>query len=276
MTRARSGVLAEASKLGAFLRRDFLVRLSYRTALISDWINLFAQALVFSFGSKLVHPIHLAGVGRTTYIAYVTVGIAVAGFMALGLARLVSAIQQEQLLGTLESLMVTPTTASVVLLGSVVYDMIYVPIRTVVFLIIVSIVFNVSFAASGYVPAILILATFIPFVWGLGSIASASILTYRRGSGQIGLVTFALTFTSGAYFPLALFPSWVASLARLNPIAIAITGMRAQLIGDAGWHDALVTMAKLVPFSAITLLLGLYAFRLAMRRERRLGTLGLY
>jgi ABC-2 type transport system permease protein len=276
VTRARSGVLAEASKLGAFLRRDFLVRLSYRTALISDWINLFAQALVFSFVSKLVHPIHLAGVGRTTYIAYVTVGIAVAGFMALGLARLVSAIQQEQLLGTLESLMVTPTTASVVLLGSVVYDMIYVPIRTVVFLIIVSIVFNVSFAASGYVPAILILATFIPFVWGLGSIASASILTYRRGSGQIGLVTFALTFTSGAYFPLALFPSWVASLARLNPIAIAITGMRAQLIGDAGWHDALVTMAKLVPFSAITLLLGLYAFRLAMRRERRLGTLGLY
>ena len=101
----------------------------------------------------------------------------------MGLARLVSAIQQEQLLGTLESLMVTPTTASVVLLGSVVYDLIYVPIRTVVFLIIVSIVFNVSFAASGYVPAILILATFIPFVWGLGSIASASILTYRRGSG---------------------------------------------------------------------------------------------
>ncbi len=276
MTRARSGVLAEASKLGAFLRRDFLVRLSYRTALISDWINLFAQALVFSFVSKLVHPIHLSGVGRTTYIAYVTVGIAVAGFMALGLARLVSAIQQEQLLGTLESLMVTPTTSSVVLLGSVVYDMIYVPIRTVVFLIIVSIVFNVSFAASGYVPAILILATFIPFVWGLGSIASASILTFRRGSGQIGLVIFVLTFTSGAYFPLALFPSWVASLARLNPIAIAITGMRAQLIGDAGWHDALVTMAKLVPFSAITLLLGLYAFRLAMRRERRLGTLGLY
>jgi hypothetical protein len=28
--------------------------------------------------------------------------------------------------------------------------------------------------------------------------------------------------------------------------------------------------------STISLLLGLYAFRLAMRRERRLGTLGLY
>ena len=152
MTGGRSGALAEASKLGAFLRRDLLVRLSYRGAIISDWINLFAQALVFSFVSKLVHPIHLNGGGRTTYIAYVTVGIAVAGFMAVGLARLVSAIQQEQSLGTLESLMVTPTTASVILLGSVVYDLIYVPFRTVIFLIIVSIVFDVSFAASGLRP----------------------------------------------------------------------------------------------------------------------------
>ena len=97
----------------------------------------FRQALVFSFVSKLVHPIHINGGGRTSYIAFVTVGIAVAGFMAVGLARLVSAIQQEQSLGTLESLMVTPTTASVVLLGSVIYDLIYVPFRTVISLIIV-------------------------------------------------------------------------------------------------------------------------------------------
>jgi ABC-2 type transport system permease protein len=276
VTPGRSGALAETYKLGAFLRRDLLVRLSYRGAIISDWINLFAQALVFSFVSKLVHPIHINGGGRTSYIAFVTVGIAVAGFMAVGLARLVSAIQQEQSLGTLESLMVTPTTASVILLGSVVYDLIYVPFRTVIFLIIVSIVFNVSFAASGYIPALLILAAFIPFVWGIGSISSAGVLTFRRGSGAIGFLTFALTFTSGAYFPLTLFPSWVAPLARINPIGIAITGMRAQLIGGAGWDDALVTIAKLVPLSGLTLMLGLYAFRLAMRRERRLGTLGLY
>jgi len=231
VTGPRSGALAEAFKLGAFFRRDLLVRLSYRGAIISDWINLFAQALVFSFVSKLVHPIHLSGGFRTSYIAYVTVGIAVAGFMAVGLARLVSAIQQEQSLGTLESLMVTPTTASVVLLGSVIYDLIYVPFRTVIFLIIVSLVFNVSFAARGYIPTLLILATFIPFVWGLGSIASAGVLTFRRGSGAIGFLAFALTFTSGAYFPLALFPSWVAPLAKINPIGIAITGMRAQLIG---------------------------------------------
>jgi ABC-type polysaccharide/polyol phosphate export permease len=117
---------------------------------------------------------------------------------------------------------------------------------------------------------------FIPFVWGLGSIAAASVLTFRRGSGVLGFGTFALTFSSGAYFPLTLFPSWVATVARLNPIAVAVSAMRDQLIGGVGWSDAALAVAKLVPMSGVTLALGLLAFRLAMRRERRLGTLGLY
>jgi ABC-2 type transport system permease protein len=279
VTGSQPNPVAEMAKLGAFMRRDVLTRLSYRTAILADWFSLFSQALVFSFVSKIVNPARLpttAGGQRTTYIAYVAVGIAVSGFLALGLARLVGAIRQEQFMGTLESLMVTPTTASVILLGSVVYDLVYVPIRTVIFLVIVSIWFDVNFAAGGYLPALIILAAFIPFVWGLGSIASASVLTFRRGSGVLGFGTFALTFTSGAYFPLGLFPSWVETLARLNPIAVAITGMRDQLIGGAGWGDAAIVLAKLVPMSAGSLLVGLVAFRLAMRRERRLGTLGLY
>jgi ABC-2 type transport system permease protein len=278
VSRGRSRSYAEVSKLGAFLRRDVLVRLSYRTALLSDWFSLFAQAFVFSFVSKLVDPTRLPASGgqRASYIAYVAVGIAVSGFLAVGLARLVAAVRQEQFMGTLESVMVTPTTSTTILLGSVIYDMIYVPIRTVIFLVIVSIWFDVSFAASGYAPALLILAAFIPFVWGIGSVASASVLTFRRGSGVIGFGTFALTFTSGAYFPLSLLPDWVETLANLNPIAVAITGMREQLLGGAGWVDAAGVLAKLVPMSAVSLLLGLYAFRLAMRRERRLGTLGLY
>jgi ABC-2 type transport system permease protein len=278
VSRRTSNSLAELSKLGAFLRRDVLVRLSYRTALLSDWFNLIAQAFLFSFVSKLVDPSRLptASGDRSSYLAYVTVGIAVSGFLAIGLARLVAAVRQEQLLGTLESVMVTPTTATTILLGSVIYDIIYVPIRTVIFLAVVSLWFNVNFAGSGYLPALLILAAFIPFVWGIGSVASATVLTFRRGSGVIGIGTFALTFTSGAYFPLTLFPSWVESLSKLNPIGVAITGMRDQLIGGAGWADAAAVLAKLVPMSALSLLVGLYAFRLAMRRERRLGTLGLY
>jgi ABC-2 type transport system permease protein len=81
---------------------------------------------------------------------------------------------------------------------------------------------------------------------------------------------------SGVYFPIDLLPGWLQTAAELNPIALAIEGMREALLGDAPASDAFRTAAILVPMSAVSLLLGMLAFRLAVRRELRRGSLGLY
>jgi hypothetical protein len=52
--------------------------------------------------------------------------------------------------------------------------------------------------------------------------------------------------------------------------------MRDSLLGDASLRSVLPTVALLIPCSLASLALGLGAFRLAVRRERRRGTLGLY
>jgi hypothetical protein len=52
--------------------------------------------------------------------------------------------------------------------------------------------------------------------------------------------------------------------------------MRESLLGNAGTTDALVAAAEILPFSVLSLLGGLWIFRLALRRERRFGTIGLY
>jgi ABC-2 type transport system permease protein len=81
---------------------------------------------------------------------------------------------------------------------------------------------------------------------------------------------------SGVYFPIDLLPGWLQTAAELNPIALAIEGMREALLGDAPASDAFRTAAIIVPMSAVSLLLGMLAFRLAVRRELRRGSLGLY
>ena len=65
-------------------------------------------------------------------------------------------------------------------------------------------------------------------------------------------------------------------IAAWNPLAIAIDGVREALLGGAGWSEALADIAVLIPLSAVTLALGVCLFRLALDRERRLGTLGMY
>jgi ABC-type polysaccharide/polyol phosphate export permease len=101
-------------------------------------------------------------------------------------------------------------------------------------------------------------------------------LTFRRGSGAVGLGTATLTLASGAYFPLDLLPPWVSGIAAANPLAIAIEGMRKAVLGGAGWSETATSAAVLLPWSAVTLAAGAFAFKLALARERRNGTLGLY
>ena len=268
----------ELRKLPAFVRRDFIVAWSYRLPFVGDWIGLALQAFMFYFVGLIVDPAKLPSFGGspTSYMEFVAVGIAISAFLTLALGRVAVGMQQEQFAGTLESLLMTPTSPATVQLGSVVYDLIYIPIRTAIFLVIIAFAFGLDFHASGLLPALVVLLVFIPFVWGLGVASAGATLTFRRGSGIVGLASTVLVLFSGAFYPLDVLPGWVATIAELNPITIAVEGMREPLLAGTGWEDVGKAAAILVPLSAVSLAVGFYAFRAALRRERRQGTLGLY
>jgi ABC-2 type transport system permease protein len=271
-------MLVEAGKLGAFFRRDFLIALSYKMAFISDAVSLLLQAVVFSFMGKLIDPQRLPSFGghRSSYMEFVAIGISLGAFVQLGLGRVAHAVRQEQMIGTLEALLMTPTKVTTIQLGSVVYDLFYIPLRTAAFLAVLGATFGLHFHLAGFLPALAMLLLFIPFVWGLGVLSAAAMLTYRRGGSGVGFIGLVLTLGSGAYFPVSVLPSWAQVIARVNPITTAVDGMREVLIGNEGWTHAGSICLQLGPAAVISLTIGFLAFRLALRRERLRGTLGLY
>lgn len=273
-----SALAVELLKLPAFVRRDFLVAWSYRLSFVSDIVNLAGQIVVFYFIGQLVDSSKLPTFGgsEVTYLEFAAVGIAVGVFIQFGLDRVSAAMRGEQLMGTLESVLVTPTAPATVQLGSVAFDLVYVPLRTAIFLGGITLAFGLHFSASGLLPALLLLIAFIPFVWGLGVFTAALLLTFRRGGGFVGLGVVILGLLSGVYFPLELLPGWLPEVAAANPVAMAINGMRDALLGGATLTDVAPTIALILPLSAVSLAAGLGAFRLSVRRERRRGTLGLY
>jgi ABC-2 type transport system permease protein len=273
-----AAIREDLRKVPAFSRRDLLVMWSYRMSFFSDWLSLFGQIVVFYFVGRLVDPAKLPtyGSGPATYVEFVAIGLVFSSFMQVSLARVASVIRQEQLMGTLESLLLTPTAPAMIQLGSVVFDLLYVPLRSAVFLTLVSWLLDVHFAAGGLLPAAAIVIAFIPFVWGLGVASAAGVLTFKRGFAAVGLGGTALSIGSGTYFPIASLPSWLAPIARLNPLAFALEATRKSLLGHGGWAVAWPTIAVLIPAGAVSLVLGTIAFRAALARERRRGTLGLY
>jgi ABC-2 type transport system permease protein len=268
----------ELGKLAAFVRRDLLVLFSYRLAFLSDIANLAFQSVTFYFVGRMINPDTLPEYSgeQASYMAFVGIGIALGAFMQIGLGRVVAAIRSEQVLGTLESLFMTPTRPLTIQVGLVVYDLIYVPVRTAVFLAIIMGVFGVRFDLGAVLPSLAVLLAFIPMVWGLGMIGAAAVLTFRRGGGIVGFVAAAVSIASGAYFPLDLFPESFVRILELSPVAVAFESTRNALIGGAGMVETLPDVLYLMSVAVVLLAAGLWAVRAAIERERRMGTLSHY
>jgi ABC-2 type transport system permease protein len=265
-------------KLFAFLRRDALTAWSYRIAFFSEWAQLAFQVALFYMLGRIVDPSRLPEYGgtRATYMEFAAVGIAVSVFVSIAVARIAAQIRNEQLAGTLEALLLTPTSATTIQLGSVVYDLLYVPVRTGIFLLVIGLGFGLRFHADGIAPAAAILLVFLPFAWGLGVMSAAATLTVRRGTSAVFAVLTLLTLGSGSYFPLSVLPHWLQSAARANPLALVVSGMRRALLAGMTPAELGRTVAVLAAVSVGAVAVGGAAFSLALRRERRKGTLGQY
>ena len=268
----------ELRKVPAFLRRDFLLAWSYKVAFFSDILNMVFQLALFYFVGRLVDPSRLPTFHgtRATYVEFVTVGIALSSLLQLGLGRGVASLRDEQLMGTLEPLLMTPTAPITLQLGSLTYDLLYVPIRTVLFLLLAAIVLHAHFAVAGLAPTVAILLVFIPFVWGLGLLSAAAVVVFRRGSSLVGVAAIVLSSGSSAYFPIAVFPGGLRLLAGLNPVTVALDATRTALLGGGGLSTAVPALLALAPIGVISFVGGAAALRLALARERRKGSLGLY
>jgi ABC-type polysaccharide/polyol phosphate export permease len=107
-------------------------------------------------------------------------------------------------------------------------------------------------------------------------LTAATAMTVRRGTSAIAIILTALMVGSGAYFPLGVLPGWLEELLRLNPMAQAINGMRQALLAGMSEGQLLRTVGLLAGASCCGIALGAVAFRGALRRERRRGTLGQY
>lgn len=271
-------VLAEAAKLPAFIRRDARTAMSYRTGMISGLLGIVAQIVAFSFVAKLVNPARMPVFDgtRASYMEFVAIGICLNMVVLLLIHELARALRAEQLTGTLESLLLTPTRIATVQIGTTLFNLLYVPIRVGLFLAAIAILFGLRLHAAGILPAVVLTLEFLPFLWGLGLLAAGAMLTFRRGAGAIGTGVAVLGLGSGAFFPLALLPGWLHDAAVANPVAIVLTALRQALIGDAGWQMLATPMLELLPAAVASLAVGVFFFRLFLRRERRLGTLGLY
>jgi ABC-2 type transport system permease protein len=100
-------------------------------------------------------------------------------------------------------------------------------------------------------------------------------VAYDMAYVAVRTTTF-LTVGSGSFFPITVLPGWAPAFAKLSPLTLALNGARRAMLGGTGWDGVVPTVLILIACASVTLTGGMIAFRAALARERRRGSLGLY
>jgi ABC-2 type transport system permease protein len=104
---------------------------------------------------------------------------------------------------------------------------------------------------------------------GLGLLIASLMKTMESFGLLMQLLVFPLFFLSGAFFPLTTVPSWMALLAKINPLTYGVDAIRqiilkpqtpSQVLNRITLFPIYVNLSFLLIFSIVMLLAAVFAF----------------
>ena len=258
----------------AFLVRDVQSEASYRFYFMLQLAGLAWMLTLFWFGSQLVpeNSERLQRYGGDWFV-FVLLGYAPLEYLRVSIWGFSSRIREAQNYGTLEALLVTPVGMPTILFGSFLYPFAWATLRLVGFLVIAGFASGHLTAARWDALALMALLSMLVF-GSLGILSASFVMVFKKGDPISPLFVGASTLLSGLFFPVELLGRW-KWVSSILPLTHAAESSRLGMLG-AGWVELLPALAKLAGFAVVLLPLAAWAFRHALRRARRDGTLAHY
>jgi len=261
----------------AFLKRDFLIATSYKTAFILQFAGIFFAVPFFHFISALVGDSQapmLAKYGGS-YFVFLLIGIAFTDYLALSLKTFNDSLRESQLMGTLETILLSPTSVPRLLFYSSLWGYLSTTVRFVLYLAI-GLLFGLDLSNANALAGVTVLLAAIVSFASMGILVAAVTLVIKKGELLTSAVSAASAMLSGVVYPIEVLPSWLQFIAKFLPMTYALDGMRLALSDGRSLTELLPQIGILLLFSVVLLPIGLVAFWLSLRWTKISGTLGQY
>jgi ABC-2 type transport system permease protein len=261
----------------AFLRRDLREALTYKFSFVSSLTGILLASATFYFVAKLV-PQNTPSLGPFggDYFSFAVVGVAFAGLLGMFQEGLAAVVRSAQLSGTLEALLVTPASVPTILFGSSLYSLVFQVFRTALHLGVAMAFFGLTLGRVNAAGVLSVGVLTVLCFLSVGVLSASFILVYKTGNPFSWILGTVSGLLGGVVFPVSLLPPWIRWVSSLLPVTYALDGMRKSLLASAGFSEVLPDVAALAVFDAILLPLCLVAFRLAVRKAKKDGTLSHY
>ena len=262
-------------KLWMLFRRDLAVARSYRAAFLFELLESLFGVAAFYFLSKFVQSPELRAAlpQGESYFAFALVGFAFFDYMSIAMHTFDGSLVEARQNGTLEALLVTQTPLPGILAGSAIYPFALMAMRTGVYLAWGIFLFGFPAGRANWPGAVVMLVVSVLAFAGLGVLSTSYLLLFKRGNPAKWLVLGLSGVVGGMMYPVSVLPGPLQTVARLVPVTYSLEGMRAALLGGAGFAELWPDLRALLIFAAVLLPASLAAFSWALRRTKITGTL---
>lgn len=182
--------------------------------------------------------------GTGSYLAFMTPGVLLMTVLFGGVFAGMSIVWDRRI-GYLEKLLAAPISRAAIPLGKMLAAAVQGGFQGLLILLIAT-GLGVRFATGflGAIFALLVAMTFSLILSGFSLTLAARLKSQETLMAVVNFFTMPLMFTSNALFPREAMPSWLATVAQINPVTHAVTPIRQVLL--SGWDWSAIWVSLLV------------------------------
>ncbi len=265
-------------RIRAFIIRDFQLAISYRVEFFIKILWILGIVTTFYFISRIFAGFPLAQYAQwqNPLAAWLT-GMAMLNYFMSGFSALANAIRQEQMQGTLESVLLTPINVPTVVISSSAWSYVEATFNSFLYLFFGWAFFNVQYKGN-FLLALLFLILTTLVLASIGILSASFAMVFKRGDPFAILLGAGTALFSGVFFPKEMLQESLGEtggkmLSYINPSTHGLVGIRGVLIQGKTLSEVESPLITLLIFLVVLLPFSLWIFNRAIRRAKREGSL---
>jgi ABC-2 type transport system permease protein len=262
-------------KLWAFLVRDFLSDVSYRFAFLLQFLGMFFAVAVFFYVSRMIDPA-TAGLDGVKPFPWLVVGVAFQLYFSTALYSFAEKVRGEQVMGTLEAMLVSPTPTSVVIFSSTAWDFTWGALRVLIYLLCAVFFFGVKLKVTSPLALAAGISLTLLSSAGIGVLSASFILYFKRGDPINFFLLMGSTLFGNVIFPSQLLPHPIQWISDWMPMSWSLHVVRGALLNGDSFRDVAGPIGRLAILTAVLIPAGLLGARVAIQKAKREGSLAQY
>ena len=210
------------------------------------------------------------------FIGFLILGQTVFSFFSNLNFRGGMAIQRERWQGTLEMVMLAPTSRVAYLLGETIFGLIDGGWTILLALLVTGLAFGAGFSVGDPLLALVVIVLTLSSMVAL-SLFFAAFYVLTRSAGPLSFaIQTPVRFFTGTNFPVGVLPGVLQAVSFALPMTYGMIAVRAVFLGTGHWGNLGGTLAALVGFTAFFWILGVLLVGRMEAIAKRRGTLHAY